>query len=137
MDRCKRCRFSSGMNGLAWLDASSLVFSGAREFGALSQSWRLSYPGDEITRLTNDLSSYDGISVTADRTTLVTGLTDAKVGIWVGDADATNGTEAVAPALHETNYGCGVTGAGEHLVFTATTENIPRSSVRSPAAGRP
>jgi Tol biopolymer transport system component len=125
----------SGMNGLAWLDASSLVFSGAREFGALSQLWRLSYPGGEITRLTNDLSSYDGISVTEDRTTLVTGRSDAKLGIWVGDGDGTNGTEAVAPALHEPNYGYGVTWAGEHLVFTATTGEYPAIYTQVPGRG--
>jgi Tol biopolymer transport system component len=111
---------SLGITGLAWLDASSLLLSGAREFGALSQLWKLSYPGLELTRLTNDLSSYEGISVTADRTTLVTGRTDAKVAIWVGDGDGANGTEAAPPAPHETNYGYGLTWAGEHLVFTST-----------------
>ena len=115
----------TGMNGLAWLDASSLVFSGARNFGGLSHLWRLSYPGAELTQLTNDLSSYAGVSVTVDRTTLVTGRTDAKVGIWVGDGDAANGIEAVAPALHETNYGYGLAWAGDDLVFTATTGDYP------------
>jgi serine/threonine protein kinase/Tol biopolymer transport system component len=130
--------FSSGMNGLAWLDASSLVFSGAREFGALSQLWRLSYPDGEITPwLTNDRSSYEGISVTEDRTTLVTAKTDARVGIWVGDADGTNLIEAVAPALHETNYGYGVTWAGERLLFTATNGEYPSIFSQVPGGGAP
>ena len=83
---------------VAWLDASSLVLSMSPEFGALVQLWRLSYPRGELTRLTNDLSSYGGVSLTADRTTLVTGRTDANVSIWVGDGDAANGTEAVPQA---------------------------------------
>ncbi len=128
---------SLGQNGLAWLDASSLVVSGAPESGGLSQLWRLSYPGGELTRLTNDLSGYAGVSVTADRTTLVTGRTDAIVGIWVGDGDAANGTEAVPPAPHATNYGYGVTWAGEHLVFTATTGNYPSIFSVVPGRGAP
>ncbi len=120
--------------GLAWLDASSLVLSMSSEFGALGQLWKLSYPRGELTRLTNDVSSYAGVSVTADRTTLVTGRTDARIGIWVGDGNAANGIEAVPPAPHETNYGYGVTWAGEHLVFTATAGDHP--SIFSVVPGR-
>ena len=53
--------------GLAWLDGSSLV---AGTFAG--QLTRISYPEGKPLRLTNDLASYAGISVTGDRSTLVT-----------------------------------------------------------------
>jgi Tol biopolymer transport system component len=87
--------------------------------------------------LTNDVSSYAGVSVTADRTTLVTGRTDATVGIWVGDGDAANLTEAVPSAPHETGYGYGVTWAGEHLVFTAIAGDHPSIFSVVPGRGAP
>src|SRR5262249_26983835 len=45
-------------SGPAWLDAGSLVLSGVAESGAPDQLWELSYPGGQLSRLTNDLSRY-------------------------------------------------------------------------------
>jgi eukaryotic-like serine/threonine-protein kinase len=122
-----------GTTGLAWLDASSLVLSQPAELGAMSQLWRLSYPRGEISRLTNDVSSYAGVSLTADRTTLVTGRADAKTAVWVGDDGGANGTEVVPPALDEpAGYGRGVTWAGEHLVYTTRSADFSSISSRVP-----
>ena len=71
--------------GPAWLDLGSMVVSGSVEAGAPSQLWRLSYPGGQLSRLTNDLNSYSGVSLTADRRSLVTGRSDVRAGVWVGD----------------------------------------------------
>ena len=74
---------SLGITGHAWLDASSLVLSRRAEFGGLSQLWRLSYPGAELTRLTNDLSSYAGVK--RDRRSHHTGdRTDRRQGWHLG-----------------------------------------------------
>ena len=37
-----------------------------------------------VTRMTNDLSDYEGVSVTADRDRLVTARRDTRVGVWIG-----------------------------------------------------
>jgi Tol biopolymer transport system component len=125
-----------GTTGLAWLDASSLVLSQPAELGALGQLWRLSYPRGEISRLTNDVSSYAGVSLTADRTTLVTGRADAKTSVWVSYDGGANGTEVVPPAPDEpAGYGRGVTWAGEHLIYTTRSADFSSISTRLPDRG--
>jgi Tol biopolymer transport system component len=84
--------------GLAWIDGGSVALSGAPAIGMAVQLFRMSYPGGRISRLTNDLTDYAGISMTADRTSLVTSRRETRAGIWVTDATGVNGTEVVPPA---------------------------------------
>jgi serine/threonine protein kinase/Tol biopolymer transport system component len=109
--------FPSRGLGPAWLDSGSLVVNGAVEDGAPSQLWRLSYPGGQLSRLTNDLSNYAGVSLTADRGSLVTGRSDLRVGVWVGDGSGKSGAEVVPLAPGPRS---GVAWAGERLVHTTT-----------------
>jgi serine/threonine protein kinase len=83
--------------GLAWLDPGSLVVSRAAEAGAPTQLWRLSYPEGQLSRLTNDLSDYVGVSLTADRDSFVTKRSDTRVSVWVGDGSGTIGADVVPP----------------------------------------
>jgi eukaryotic-like serine/threonine-protein kinase len=107
--------------GLAWLDGASLVLSGSAIGPGPGQLSLLSYPAGKPSRLTNDLSSYDGISLTADRSALVTTQTERRVGVWVGDAAAHDGTEIIpAAAVEASGYGQGVIWAGERLLYTGS-----------------
>src|SRR5262249_33437107 len=73
----------------AWLSASSgVVFSAwQRTWGVYGdQLWLLTYPKGEARRVTNDMTSYIGVSVTLDSAspaTLVTRRTDRVSRIWV------------------------------------------------------
>jgi Tol biopolymer transport system component len=82
----------SGTGGIAWLSASSLVLN------QQGQLWRCSYPGGELSRLTNDLISYSQVSLTADRSSLVTTRSDRRTAIWVADGSGRNGVEVAPPA---------------------------------------
>jgi eukaryotic-like serine/threonine-protein kinase len=79
-----------GVNGLTWLpDGSGLVLNGAEQELSPPQIWQLSFPGGEARRVTNDLNTYQGASLTADGTSLVAVQTDRVPNIWVapgGDA---------------------------------------------------
>jgi Tol biopolymer transport system component len=109
--------------GLAWLDSSSLLVSLPPETGAPAQLWRLTYPGGGLSRLTNDLSDYSGISLTADRATLVTARSEVSVAVWVGDGSGTRGAEVVSPAVfHGSPEFAHVAWAAEQLLH-ATTVN--------------
>jgi eukaryotic-like serine/threonine-protein kinase len=67
---------------LAWLkDGSGLVASASDQSGA-SQLWHLSYPGGEVRRITNDLNSYTGVSMTEDSGSLVTILGELRSNVW-------------------------------------------------------
>jgi Tol biopolymer transport system component len=59
-------------SGLGWLDPHALVLNvAAALYGAQSQLFRVTYPTDFTTRLTNDPNDYAGISLTSDRSSLV------------------------------------------------------------------
>jgi len=67
----------------SWLtDGSGLVFV-ATELGSSSgQIWFVSYPGGEVRRITNDLNSYDGVSLTADGDTISTIQIETTSALW-------------------------------------------------------
>src|SRR5262249_8656002 len=48
-----------------------------------SQIWRLSFPGGEARRITNDLSNYGSVSLTADARELVTVQQDRLSNLWL------------------------------------------------------
>jgi eukaryotic-like serine/threonine-protein kinase len=112
-------------SGPAWLDAGSLVLSGVAENGGLDQLWKLSFPGGQLSRLTNDLSRYTGVSLTADRNSLVTARSDMRQSVWVGDRAAISGVEVAA--LAPGPWDAGVAWAGERLLHVTNANG--RTSV--------
>ncbi len=123
-----------GVSTLAWLDDASLVLSRGAEQSAALQLWRLSYPEGKLTRLTNDLNSYAGVSVTGDRGSLVTAQRVARVGIWVGDGLATQGAETVQPVLGSRGD---VAWAADRLVYTSFIAGQPSIVSAAPDRGIP
>ncbi|MBC7931153.1 MAG: PD40 domain-containing protein, partial [Rubrivivax sp.] len=76
-----------GISQLAWLpDSSGLVMSAAEQELSPSQIWQLSFPSGETRRVTNDLNTYYGASLTADASALVTVQTDRVPNVWVAPA---------------------------------------------------
>ena len=79
-----------GVSQLAWLpDSKGLVVSASEQELSPSQIWQLSFPSGEARRVTNDLNTYLGVSLTADASALVTVQTDRVPNVWVapqGDA---------------------------------------------------
>jgi serine/threonine protein kinase/Tol biopolymer transport system component len=108
--------------GVAWLDEASLVVGREAESGAPSQLWRVSYPSGQLTRMTNDLSNYTGLSLTADRRSLATARSDTWMSIWAGDGSGASLSEVVAPAqvTVQTTDQLRMAWAGDRVVFTST-----------------
>jgi Tol biopolymer transport system component len=79
-----------GIGKLSWLpDGSGLVLSATEQELSPAQIWTLSVPSGEVRRVTNDLNTYVGASLTADGSALVTVQTDRVPNVWVapgGDA---------------------------------------------------
>jgi Tol biopolymer transport system component len=81
------------VRSVGWLGRDGLVLT-AVEPGGSPQLWYLSYPSGEARRITNDLNSYDQVSVTADGSALVTVQTDRQSHLWVAPAaDTRKATE--------------------------------------------
>ncbi len=68
---------------VAWLaDGSGLVATIIELGSNASQVFQISYPGGEARKITNDLNSYHGISLTADSGSMVTVEEDRVLNIW-------------------------------------------------------
>lgn len=71
------------ISGLAWLpDDRGLILTARDLETTLSQIWHLSYPDGELTRVTNDLSSYQGLSVSSDGGVIASVQEDRNSNIW-------------------------------------------------------
>ncbi|MFN0111569.1 MAG: DPP IV N-terminal domain-containing protein [Blastocatellia bacterium] len=71
---------------VAWLgDGSGIVFSAWRRTSAIygDQLYLLTYPKGEPRRVTNDMTSYEGVAVSADSGLLVSRRSDKVSSIWI------------------------------------------------------
>ena len=69
---------------MAWLsDGSALIITAQSGDSSFVQVWHLSYPNGEARRITNDLSDYRGISLSANSTALLTVQRQTFTSIWV------------------------------------------------------
>ena len=72
------------INGISWMpDGKSLTFIGRDPETQLSQLWQITYPEGNVSRITNDLSSYQGLSLTSDGSAAVTIQENRLSNIWV------------------------------------------------------
>ncbi len=81
---------------VAWLkDGSGVAVSAAEKGATISQIWRIAYPGGAATRVTNDLTHYNGVSLSADSRSLVTVRADTAATMWVMPAGSTAAARAI------------------------------------------
>jgi serine/threonine protein kinase/Tol biopolymer transport system component len=106
--------------GLGWVDRTTLVVSVAAEPGAPLQLWRLSYPEEKLTRLTNDLNDYIGVSLTQDGDQLVTARRESRIRIWSGDADGKAGSQLAGP-IPSNHPVPAIAWAGDRILYTSST----------------
>jgi Tol biopolymer transport system component len=117
--------------GLAWLNAGAVVVSQPAAPGTPTQLWQISYPQGSVARITNDLSSYVGADVDAERNLLVTSRSDTRAALWVGDATGADAKEIVA-SWRAATESISVAWAGDRIVYDA---NTPRPVVAAVPAG--
>ena len=100
---------------IAWLgDSSGLVLLGRERRVQSNQIWHVSYPDGEFGRITNDLSDYRTISVTADSNNLVAVQNEQSSKIWIapnGDAGRARLGAAADQASAAAREGEGAPGA--------------------------
>jgi len=116
----------TGIDQIRWLtDGSGLIvqdFDGREDPQAsVRQLWYLAYPSGEARRLTNDLNTYSGLSLTADGSALVTLQQEPDFNIWVVPGGAT----ARARQLPRTSKVDGING----LTWTPDGKLIYNSNV--------
>jgi Tol biopolymer transport system component/DNA-binding winged helix-turn-helix (wHTH) protein len=93
---------------LEWLpDGSGLVAALTEQELSPRQLWLISYPNGEPRRITNDLNSYAGVSLTTDAGVLLTLQTDLVTNVWVAPkGDATRAVQVTqGPGKYDGYYG--------------------------------
>ena len=107
---------------VAWLPESSGLFFAAAEksTGLRTQIWFQPYPGGNPFRVSNDLSEYSSLSVTADGNSFVTTQKRAAATVYVGDSppllnDKIDWKLAPVSTEQATGYALSWTAAGQLL----------------------
>jgi eukaryotic-like serine/threonine-protein kinase len=110
---------------VVWLKSGDgLVFSATPRLGAAtSQLWFASYPAGEVSRITNDLSSYGQLSlgVTADGSTLVTVQQVPHTNLWVAAGNYKDPTQITQA---EGDGSEGLDAAGGKIVYTSISTGL-------------
>ena len=97
---------------------------------------RVLAPTGIVTRLTNDLSSYVGVSLTAARDALVSARAEHRLSIWVGDGTGGPGKEVVSTVPSSARE-VGLAWAGDRLLFPSTLGGQRAITSVIPGAGTP
>jgi eukaryotic-like serine/threonine-protein kinase len=76
------------LSRVEWLpDMSGLLMTARDQSSTVAQIWHLSYPGGEARKVTNDLSYYRALSLTADASRLVTIQSGGIINMWLVEGD--------------------------------------------------
>ena len=66
-----------------------------------SQLWHVGYPSGEVERITNDLNNYNGVSLSADGTTIATTQSQTSSSVWVTPNGKSDTSVRVTPGTKE------------------------------------
>ncbi|MEQ1761889.1 MAG: protein kinase [Pyrinomonadaceae bacterium] len=73
------------LRGVSWLpDASAIVVSGRDRDIQTSQLWQIDYPGGTTRRITNDLTNYQGATLTRDGRSILSVQENYRSNLWMG-----------------------------------------------------
>lgn len=85
---------------MAWLPhKNSLVMSAGKQDGENNQLWRVSYPGMEISRITEELASYLDLSFASKADKAVASQATRISDIWVGSGREPNSLKKITQAI--------------------------------------
>ena len=129
----KRRRAQNGLLGLGmgfvdFLGKTPNTSSSSCHLPMTSRSYRVSRSWTvHVTRLTTDVEPYMGLSIAADRRTVVTARTPTRISIWVGTSNAQAGRELVSSLYWpRTNAsGARVGWSGNRLLITEYSRGRP------------
>jgi eukaryotic-like serine/threonine-protein kinase len=116
-------------------DGKGLLLEASR--AGRQQIWRLSYPGGEPTRVTNDLNHYLGVSITTDGAALATVQTHAASNIWVAPKGEWDHPRQITRGLSNADGFGGLSWtAGGKIVYYSTANGTSSLWLADPASDR-
>jgi serine/threonine protein kinase/Tol biopolymer transport system component len=116
---------------VAWLeDKSALIISAREHWTSPFQLWRISYPGGEVTKLTNDTNEYESVSLSRDGNTIVSVQNRQVAQVWVAPEGDAVRARAITSNVGRA-YGLNWTSKGK-IVFSSMAGNNLNISLVNP-----
>jgi serine/threonine protein kinase/Tol biopolymer transport system component len=117
-----------GISGVNWLpDASGIVIAGRDLETKVSQLWLMTYPEGKLSRITNDLNNYRGLSITADGRAIVSIQHERLSNIWISPDSA--GADSAQRITFDKGKDEGMSGIAwtrdGRIVYTARVKGVP------------
>jgi Tol biopolymer transport system component len=94
--------------------------------GVNQQIWRVSYPSGERARITNDLNSYNGVSVSADGHSIATAQTEITAGIDVAPLKGGDWTPVTGGTRRPDGIGGMTWLADGRIAFSSMVSGLPQ-----------
>jgi serine/threonine protein kinase len=124
---------------LSWLPGGKsflMVASGFSSPGR-QQVWRVSYPTGEISRITNDLNNYTGVSITANGAALATVKRQTVSNIWVAAKGDWDHPRQVSRGLSDVDGANGLSWAADgRIVYGSSASGDSSVWISSPGNGQ-
>ena len=95
------------IDDIAWLsDGLGVLLTATDQFGpgVSSKIWQISFPSGNGKRITNDLSSYQTISLTADSNSLATVQTETLGNLWIASMNDLDHSSQITSGRHLANF---------------------------------
>ena len=111
----------AGLQRVVWIPQGTGVILTAQEllFGP-NQVWHLGYPGGETERISNDLNNYNGVSISADGSTIATVQSQTNSSVWFTPNGKTETTVKVTTGTNEGGNGLAMMPDGRIVYSVAT-----------------
>lgn len=110
---------------VAWSSKGGhLIVTAASRGDVGYQLWTVAHRDGRVARLTNDLSNYDRVTVTADGTTLATVQSETSAGIWVAAADGSGAHRISAAPLRSSEVSLAWTPGGGIIYSEAAGDDV-------------
>ncbi len=120
------------ISGIAWLPGGNGIILTARDIETtLAQIWHISYPGGEASRITNDLSSYQGLSVSADGSVIASIQENRNANIWLASENGT-ATQLTKEIGRDEGMSGVATAPDGSVVYTTKLKGVQDISIKSP-----
>jgi Tol biopolymer transport system component/predicted Ser/Thr protein kinase len=115
------------LRSVAWLPGGkSFLVTGRDLGGSSSQVWRVSYPSGERSRVTNDLSDYNGVSVSSDGRSIATVQTEVQAGVYVAEGPDREPRRVTGEAGRAEGTGGLAWMPDGRIVYTSTRSGSPQ-----------
>jgi serine/threonine protein kinase/Tol biopolymer transport system component len=124
----------NAIDSVAWMGPDGLVFAGATSPGAPVQLWYLSYPGGERRRLSNDNSSYQHVSISADGKTIAARRSQRLSEIWQVPSDGSQKMHTITTGKE--NLSSITASPDGTILFVAPQEETMALWAAKPGGGR-